>query len=168
MNNQEIAEVIYKRLTKINVLDKDVCKAEIASVLFKLGIGTAVSGESAIKPTAEERLMGIISTCTTKKSHKYPESIFFMAGDKIIFEQDKRLRTFWCSYPNLWSIFVAEYMMAHNAIQNLISDNLERHLKIKGGYIATDTNNVVIRELQRHLKTKGFTVIEGSLRVRAN
>ena len=145
VNNQEIIQAIYERITKIDILDKEKTSLEISKVLDSYGIITTSlkpKDETCNKLTAQEQLIEIIDSCTIKKSSKYPYSVFYMDGNKVLLEQDNRNKVFWYSYTRRWLIFESEYAMKHNDIKSLIADTLGTYLKCDGFIAAISTQNI--------------------------
>jgi hypothetical protein len=78
----------------------------------------------------EERFLEIINGLEIKiDKKKYPDSIFYFKGDKYFFELEKDI--IYCSYNNVWSIFLQEYKMNYDATQAFIKNQVEEHFKMK-------------------------------------
>ena len=69
----------------------------------------------------EERfLYDILVQVKPKISDKYPNSIFFILNDKILFEYNQKNGYFWCKYNEIWSVFEDKFNLDYIDIQMLI------------------------------------------------
>ena len=66
-----------------------------------------------------------------KKSVDYPDSIFYMIGDKVYMERNLKTDIFYIKYSNFWSIFETRFKLNDNEISDLLRCLLEEHSKIK-------------------------------------
>ena len=83
------------------------------------------------KISAEQRFLDLWNECTIKFDFdKYPESIFLMKNDRVIFEQDFKYGNLWVNYDLVWSVFEKEYSLNYVDIQSLIKGMVEIHFKI--------------------------------------
>ncbi len=158
MNNHELTDAIYKRLTEINILDKEVCKDELYDLLTKLGVtATTTTAEAKEnKPTAEERLISLVKACKPYKLKDFPNSVFYMKGCILMFEQNWVEQALVCSYQNLAHLFESEF----NCItgKSSIVHRVENILKIEG--YDNDQRNDVLILLEKALKIAGYLIVK--------
>ena len=85
-----------------------------------------------IEAEMEEFFLSIFKKLTTKKSDKYPDSIFFMDGDKCFVEQDNKNKYFGTRYEDFWQVFKTKFGLKYAEIQAFLNGMLEKHLKLEG------------------------------------
>jgi hypothetical protein len=98
----------------------------------------------------------LVSKFEIKLSDDYPDSIFYLIGDKIYMQQVKKRKNIFIRYEDFWSVFESKFGYNFQESRELLKGMLERHLKLKGytpsffvvGYFAL---------LEKHLKLKGYT-----------
>ena len=94
-----------------------------------------------------------------KTTEKWPNSYFFMQGDRFVMEQDKKNDTLWVRQDGFWSIFSNDFSLRYTDTQTIIKFLVEQHLKSKVG--TPDTPNVpIIGWVEQHLKSKVGTPVE--------
>jgi hypothetical protein len=83
------------------------------------------------KVSAEKRFLDLWNGCAIKFDfEKYPERIFLMKDNMVMFEQDFKNGYLWCDYKLVWSVFENEYGFTYTDIQSFIKDVVERHFKM--------------------------------------
>ena len=102
----------------------------VVDVLDKYSI-TLVK-ETSKEAEMEEFFLSIFKKLTTKKSDKYPNSIFFMDGEKCFAEQDNKNKYFWIRYEDFWQVFETKFNMNYKETQAFLNGMLEKHLKLEG------------------------------------
>ena len=68
-----------------------------------------------------------------KTTEKWPNSYFFMQGDRFVMEQDKKNDTLWVRQDGFWSIFSNDFSLRYTDTQTIIKFLVEQHLKSKVG-----------------------------------
>ena len=102
--------------------------------------------EQTEKPSKEQIFLDLWNGCTIKFDfEKYPEKIFLMKNDKVIFEQDHKNGRLWCNYNRVWLIFEKEFGMKYDDIQSFIKNMVEKHFKL---WVLTPLNDK-LSKLQR-------------------
>ena len=76
--------------------------------------------------------LSFLEGCEIKVSDKYPDYIFFVKGDEILFQQDVKNKYFYVRYNLIWSIFESKYGLNYAETQAFIKDRLETHIKLEG------------------------------------
>ena len=76
--------------------------------------------------------LSFLEGCEIKISDKYPDSIFYIKNDKILFQQKMKNKYFWVEYDFIWSIFERKYGLNYTETQAFIKDLLETHIKLEG------------------------------------
>ena len=84
--------------------------------------------EKEMKNFLRENLNGT----TIKLNDKYPQSVFYLKNDKVLFElyQDGKNREFYVRYDDIWSVFETKYSMEYADIQAFIKNAVETDLKL--------------------------------------
>ena len=73
-----------------------------------------------------------INGCELKSISKYPNCIFFIKNDKVLFCQDLKYEEFVCYYEKIWKVFETKYGCNYAETQEVIKGILETHLKLMG------------------------------------
>jgi hypothetical protein len=82
----------------------------------------------------EEFLREKLNALTIKLSDKYPNSVFYMKNDKVLFElyqNDDGNRYFYVRYNDIWSDFDTKYGMSYDDIKTFIKNVVETDLKLE-------------------------------------
>lgn len=133
-NKQEIIDIVKQADSILSVIDNETIKKDLA--------------------TKEQcdTFNEIMSKITgTKKSSKYPDSVFHMVGDSIYMEQDLKTNIFYIKYYDFWSVFETKFELKYQEIKELLRGLLEHHLKCEVNTTVTDGMSMS-RLLERHLK----------------
>jgi hypothetical protein len=85
--------------------------------------------EAQSKHTPEKAFIEMLNGCVIKIDERYPNSIFFMKDDEMMFELKES--TFWCRYSKCWGVLQNKFDLQHYEIQNVIQGVLEQQLKMK-------------------------------------
>ena len=99
--------------------------------LYELGITEwpyATSYET-MRSLVDQNLDG----CVINTSDEYLDSYFFMQGEKVIMEQDKKNDVLWVRFEDYWSIFSNDFSLQYDDIQAIIKFLVEQHLRSKVG-----------------------------------
>lgn len=101
--------------------------------------------------TPEQFFIEIINIITSIKKdvENYPDSTFFLAGEKIIFEIEKSI--LWCRYENFWSVFYSEFSYNYSQTQRFIKSQVEEHFKMKG-LTPKDADKIRAKEVEENFK----------------
>lgn len=103
--------------------------------------------------------LSFLDGCELKVSENYPDSIFYVKNDKVLFKQDFKYKVFYVSNNLIWSVFKRKYQIEYHKIQALMKGVLETHLKF-GGYTflcGTISINDLTKEHLKPLKFDGYT-----------
>lgn len=104
--------------------------------------------KEAVKPTAKERLIGIIQSVNRPFliDPERPDEINFFRDNSFMFKIQKS--HLWCSYKNVWVIFEREYSMEHYKTQALIKYVLEKTFGINGliPFVSSSNNDMKLEE----------------------
>ena len=82
--------------------------------------------------TPERRVKELYQNLTIKiDEDKFPNRIFWIRNDKVIFEYHKKSGYFYCNYGLVWSVFESEFGLNYDQISELIKGRMEEHFKLK-------------------------------------
>lgn len=113
-------------------------KTQLKELIDKYGI-EAINNELDLfeytkdtpKSTPEEWLKKLLSEMTIKQDPEYyPNSLFFLLGDEIYMEQNKKHNNLWVNYDKLWSILESNFNLNNQEINDLIKLQVEKHFKM--------------------------------------
>ena len=116
-----------------------------------------------IEHEMEDFFLSFIDGCEIRLSKKYPNFIFYVKNDLILFEQETKIKYFYMRFDLIWSVFENKYKLNYSDIQSFIKDRLETHVKLEG-YTPVGRINILQKKLETHVKLEGYTpVILGDL-----
>jgi hypothetical protein len=64
------------------------------------------------------------------ETDKFPDYIFFMKDDKVIFEYNKKNGKVYISYEHIWSFLSSFFGLKYKEIQDLTKEWVEEHYKL--------------------------------------
>ena len=64
------------------------------------------------------------------ETDKFPDYIFFMKNDKVIFEYTKENGKVYISYEHIWSFLSSFFGLKYKEIQDLTKEWVEEHYKL--------------------------------------
>ena len=85
----------------------------------------------SIKQDMEVFLLSSLEGCEINLSDAYPNYIFFVKDDEILFQQDVKNKYFHVKHSLIWSVFENKYGLNYSETQAFIKDRLETHLKLE-------------------------------------
>jgi hypothetical protein len=65
------------------------------------------------------------------KKDKYPDYIFYLKGDKIIFDYNNRNGLVYVNYNEIWSFFESYFGMNYQQIQDITKEWVEEHYNLR-------------------------------------
>lgn len=69
----------------------------------------------------EDRFIELMNGCVIHKNGDY---VFYIKCDRSYFQQDIKNNIMYCNYEKVWNVFIIEYKMEYNEIQEFIKDTL--------------------------------------------
>jgi hypothetical protein len=92
-----------------------------------------------------------------KSDEKYPNSIFYFKGDKLLLEIEKSgdSLTAWVSYSEIWNPVSEKFSLDYAQTQSLLKTTIEQHFKLKGIATISFLQNSV-KSIEQHFKLKGI------------
>jgi hypothetical protein len=78
------------------------------------------------------RFLQMWHSCTRMVWDRYPESVFMVNGDDVLFEQDWKNGYLLCGWAKVWSVFESDFGYDGQQIRKMISGLLEEHLENGG------------------------------------
>lgn len=102
------------------------------------------------------RFLQMWHSCTWMVWDRYPESVFMVNGDDVLFEQDWKNGYLLCGWTKVWSVFESDFGYDGQQIREMISGLLEEHLK-NGGLTPASPMTRKSIQLEEHLKKGGLT-----------
>ena len=85
----------------------------------------------SIQHEKEDFFLSFLNGCDIKITKDYPDSIFYLKNDKVLFEQDFRSKHFKVRYSLVWSVLRNKYFMEIQEIQSFIKKILINYLKLE-------------------------------------
>src|SRR5690606_11398425 len=119
-------ENLVKIMNKSEALKQaEVLETELAA-LKKI-----IEAPEAPEVTAEARFLQLVENVQVKRDlEKYPNSVFFFNGEKLLAEYDKRFpKNLWIAW-NILDVFENEYKMQYVEIQAFMREQVEKHFKM--------------------------------------
>ena len=111
----------------------------------------------------KELIKGIDINKPVVDFEKYPNSIFWFKGDKLVFEYNLKNHDFWIDYDEIWSKFYPFFNDNYYDVQTFMKVQVEEHFKLKG-VTPNYTKLLTLIVVEEHFKLKGVTpVIRGCI-----
>jgi hypothetical protein len=92
----------YESINELPPLDKEFRRKETVSGKQDLEESLSAKSSESKEQEMEEFFLEVLKNTEQIKNEKYPDSIFFVKGDYVFFEQDNKTMYFWCSYVSVW------------------------------------------------------------------
>lgn len=148
----EIQELVGKRsFTKIEIID--IIK-QVDTIVYNNSEHMCDIKKDFASKEPYETFLNIMSKITgTKKSDKFPDSVFYMVGDSVYMQQDIKTNDFYIRYNDFWRVFETKHDLKYLEIKELLCGLLEEHLKCKvntSGDVLFHCTSI----LEEHLKYK--------------
>ena len=106
---------------------------------------------------AEKFLLFMLSLIKERRSTTYPNSIFYMKGDKVLFEFDTKGKVLWVHYSKIWSVFESKYGLEYQQIRALVKKVVENTLKLEG-ITPIAARDKLTWKVENTLKFEGFDI----------
>ena len=82
-----------------------------------------------IRTDAEYEFLKIWYSCKWITWDRYPESIFMVLEEEVLFQQDWKNNDLYCKYSKVWHLFECKFGYNYMQIKDMISGILEEHFK---------------------------------------
>ena len=76
-------------------------------------------------------LIDILNDIELKEQYEYPDSVFWVVGDVIMFEQDFKHKRLFVNDGYIWSVFETKYGYKYTKIESIITDVVGKYLNLK-------------------------------------
>ena len=109
-----------------------------------------------IRTDAEYEFLKIWYSCKWMKWDRYPESIFMILEEEVLFQQDWKNNDLYCKYSKVWHLFECKFGYNYMQIKDMISGILEEHFK--NGVLTPEYGNICSWcTLEEHFKNGVLT-----------
>ena len=100
-------------------------------------------------------LLNMLDGCELKLHEDFPNSVFYVKDNIVLFEKDKTNKYLWVDYYKILLIFKSKYSMNYEQIQMFIKHTLENPLKWKE-FTHVDKDYMRFGRLENSLKWREF------------
>ena len=135
---ENLIKIINGRLDEQSLLGKDSLTInEFKNILEQVNDLVSKVETNETKETKKdfctkeqrEAFNEIVSKFTeTKKSDKYPDSVFYMVDDSVYMERDLKTDNFYIRYYDFWLVFERKFKLNYQEISGLLRGLLEEYL----------------------------------------
>lgn len=155
---ENLIKIINGRLDEQSLLGKDSLTInEIKNILEQVNVLVSKVESIDTKETEKdfctkeqrEAFNEIVSKFTeTKKSDKYPDSVFYMVGDYVYMERNSKTNNFYIRYCDFWAFFETKFNLNYQEISGLLQGLLKHHLncEVNTTFIEGELSTSVLEE----------------------